>query len=229
MIPENVVQQVNGKDAANIIAPHFPGGVLTPAALRKLADACDKFPEARLRFSGDLLIGGITDPSRKAECQNLLGLPTHSVSGFSIRPVKICSGGYLCPNNLQDSFSLGLKLDQLFAGKSVPAKLVMGVAGCGRNCSEPLVKDIGVVASAGGYAVYAGGAAGAKPRIAQKVADRLNESQVIALVEKILSVYAAHGKARERLGSCIEKIGFAKFKEECGLAENPTSPSEKAE
>jgi NAD(P)H-nitrite reductase large subunit len=217
------------KESAKIIAPHFPGGVLTPDDLRKIADACEKFPEARLRLSGDLVIGGFTDPSRHADCQKLLGLPTYSVSGFSIRPVKICSGGYLCDNNLQDSFALGIKLDQLFAGKSVPAKLVMGVAGCGRNCSEPLVKDIGVVATPGGYTLYAGGAAGAKPRLAQKLADQLDGEQVIALVEKILSVYVAHGKPRERLGSVMEKLGLENFKAACGLPPVPPSISRNSE
>lgn len=205
------------KQSAKTIAPHFPGGVITPDELRKIADLCEKYPEAKIKLSGDLIIGGITDPDRNDAGRKLLGLPTYSVSGFSIRPVKICSGGYLCDNNLQDSFSLGLKLDRIFSNKLLPSKLIMAVAGCGRNCSEPLVKDIGIVSTPGGYSVYAGGAAGAKPRIARKIVDRLSEAQVIALVDKIVSVYEANGKARERLGSLIERMGMDSFKAECGI------------
>ncbi len=203
-----------------MIAPHFPGGVMTPDALRKMADLCEKYPEARLKLSGDLVIGGITDPERNEAGRNLMGLPTYSVSGASIRPVKICSGGYLCENNLQDSFALGLKLDRLFSNKPTPSKLIIAVSGCGRNCAEPLVKDIGIVATPGGYSVYVGGAAGAKPRIAQKLMDQLDEAQVIALVERIVRVYAAKGKARERLGSLIEKMGMDEFKAACGMGDD---------
>jgi NAD(P)H-nitrite reductase large subunit len=205
------------KQSTKTIAPHFPGGVMTPDDLRKIADLCEKYPESKIKLSGDLIIGGITDPERNAEGRKLLRLPTYNVSGFSIRPIKICSGGYLCDNNVQDSFSLGLNLDRIFTNKPLPSKLIIAVSGCGRNCSEPLVKDIGIVSTPGGYSVYVGGTAGAKPRIAQKIIDQLNEIQVIALVEKIVSVYESKGKARERLGSLIEKMGMEKFKAECGI------------
>lgn len=217
IIVENFVKPGIEKESSKFIAPHFPGGVMTPADLRRIADACEKFPEAKLKLSGDLTIGGIIDPKRNGECREALGLPTYSVAGFSIRPVKVCAGGYICDNHTQESFALGLKLDKLFNGRQVPFKLIISVSGCTRSCSEPLVKDIGIQAVPAGYILSVGGAAGAKPRIAQKIAEKLTEDQVMVLVEKIVVFYQSKGKAMERLGLLIDKIGVDQFKAHIGL------------
>ena len=213
-IMKKVMEQKIDKEDKKYIAPHFPGGVVTPDDLRKIADACEKFPESKLKLTGEIIMGNVKDEARNKECRQILGLPTYSVAGFSMRPVKLCSGGYICDNNAQDSFSLGLTLDKKFSGKKLPFKMIISVSGCSRSCSEPLVKDIGIVASQEGYSVFVGGAAGAKPRIAQRFKDNLKEDEVITLVEKIVAFYEKKGKTPERLGIFIEKMGLEKFKEE---------------
>ena len=211
---KKVMEQKIDKEDKKYIAPHFPGGMLTPQDIRRIADICEQFPESKLKLTGEIIIGGIKDEARNEECRKHLGLPTTSVAGFSIRPVKLCSGGYICDNNVQDSFSLGLTLDKTFSGRRFPFKMIISVSGCSRSCSEPLVKDIGVVASKEGYSVFVGGAAGAKPRIAQRLVDNLKENEVIAVIEKIVCFCEKKGKTSERLGIFIEKMGLEKFKEE---------------
>lgn len=200
-----------------MIAPHFAAGVLKPDELRRIADLCEQFPEAKIRLSGDLIIGGIADPARQEAALQRLGLPTYDVAGNAIRPIKVCSGGYTCANNVQASFPLATKLDQRFAGRPMPFKLLISVAGCGRCCTEPKVRDIGVVATKTGYAIYVGGAAGAKPRLAQKIADNLSEPEVIGCLERIAAVYQQKGKFPERLGAFIEKLGVEQFLALCSL------------
>ncbi len=216
-IVETVIRHQIEKESKKFIVPHFPGGVVTPDALRKMADACEAFPEAKLKLSGELMIGGITDGRRNEACREALGLPTFSIAGPSIRPVKVCSGGYICGNNVQDTAALGLRLDERFAGRAVPFKMILAVSGCGRNCSEPRVRDIGIVALKNGYVVFAGGAAGGKPRIAQEVATGLTDDQVVALVDKIVLFYEKNGRTMERLGALIERVGADVFKEACGF------------
>ena len=188
-ILKKVMEQKIDKEDKKYIAPHFIGGVVTPGDLRKIADICEKFPETKLKLTGEIIIGNVKDDARNRECRKMLGIPTYSIAGFSIRPVKLCSGGYICDNNLQDSFSLGLTLDEKFSGRKLPFKMILSVSGCSRSCSEPLVKDVGVVASREGYSVFVGGAAGAKPRIAQRLIDNLKENEVIGIIEKIVSLY----------------------------------------
>lgn len=218
-IVKKVLENKMDKEGKKFIVPYFPAGKLTPDSLRKIADICDKFPEIKLKLSGDIIIGGIKDEARSEECREKLGLPTYNVAGLSLRPVKNCAGGYICDNNLQDSFSLAIKLDEKFSGRKLPFKLIISVSGCPRCCSEPLVKDIGIVASCNGYSVFVGGAAGAKPRIAQKIIDSALEEEVVGIVERIVSLYEKKGKTPERLGIFIEKMGLDKFKEECCIKE----------
>jgi NAD(P)H-nitrite reductase large subunit len=212
VIIEKVLKHQIDKESRKFICPHFPGGVMTPSDLRKIADACDMFPESKIKLSGEITIGNIADPKDNEACRAKLGLPTFSVAGFTIRPVKVCAGGYTCDNNLQDSFSLALKLDKRFAGVDVPFKLIISVSGCGRCCSEPQVKDIGLVASRKGYAVYVGGAAGGKPKIAVKIAENVSEDRALEIIEKVVRFYQKNGKAMERLGVLIDKTGFEVFK-----------------
>ncbi len=212
-LAEKLVLKKLDREDKKFIAPHFPGGVVTPSELRLIASVCEKFPESKIKLTGEIVIGGIKEEGRNEELRRMLGLPTASVAGFCIRPVKICAGGYTCNNNLQDSFSLGLKLDEKFSGKKLPFKMIISVAGCPRCCSEPLVKDVGMVASRKGYSLYVGGAAGGRPRIAIMLADNLNETGVMEALGKIISIYEKMGKAAERLGRFIERIGFEKFKE----------------
>ena len=221
VIVSNIIRHQVEKESKKFIVPHFPGGVLTPEALRKMADACEAFPEARLKISGELMIGGITDSRRNDACREKLGLPTFSIAGPSVRPVKACAGGYICDNNVQDTFALSLKLDKLFAGRPLPFKMIIAVSGCGRNCSEPRVRDIGVVAQKNGYVVFAGGAAGGKPRIAREIATVPDDEQVVVLVEKIIQFYAANGRTMERLGAVIERLGMDTFCKACGLSPVP--------
>ncbi|MBF0594335.1 MAG: NAD(P)/FAD-dependent oxidoreductase [Candidatus Omnitrophica bacterium] len=220
IIIENVLKHQIEKESHKFICPHFPGGVMTPADLRKIADACEMFPNSKIKLSGEITIGNITDPKENDACRAKLGLSTFSIAGFAIRPVKVCAGGYTCDNNLQDSFSLALKLDKKFAGVDVPFKLIISVSGCGRCCSEPQVKDIGLVASRKGYAVYAGGAAGGKPRIAVKIADNVSDDRAVEIIEKIVQFYQKKGKPMERLGALIDKTGLELFKGDCGLNRN---------
>lgn len=205
------------KQDAKFIAPHFPAGAVTPQELRRIADACEKFPGCRIKLSAEIIIGGIKDEEQGQELRRTLGMPVSSVAGFCVRPVKACAGGYICGNNQQDSFFLGIKLDERFCGRKLPFKMIISVSGCARCCSEPHVRDIGIVASRKGYSVFVGGAAGARPRIGIKFAENLNEGEVLDTVARIIGVYEKKGRTPERLGAFIERVGLDKFKEEGGF------------
>ena len=201
------------KEGRKFITPLFPGGIVTPEQLKRIADVCEKFPESKIKLSGEIVIGGIKDEERNEELRKMLALPVFNVAGFSVRPVKVCAGGFLCDNNLQDCHLLGEKLDVMFRGKELPFKMIIAVSGCSRSCSESLVKDIGIVASKKGYSVFVGGAAGARPRVAEKLVENISEQEVIEIVKRIVSFYQEKGKTPERLGLFIDRIGFERFKE----------------
>jgi NAD(P)H-nitrite reductase large subunit len=209
---ERMMKKKLDREDKKFIAPRFPGGVVKPGDLRKIADVCEKFPESKIKLTGEIIVGGISDGKRNDEFREMLGLSTFSIAGFSVRPVRICAGGYTCDNNLGDSFPLGLKLDGLFSGRKLPFKLIISVSGCSRSCAEPAIRDIGIVASSKGYAIFVGGAAGARPKIGEKLIENASEHEVIDILEKIIDLYQKDAKTPERLGIFIERIGLERFK-----------------
>jgi NAD(P)H-nitrite reductase large subunit len=94
----------------------------------------------------------------------------------------------------------------------------MGVSGCPNNCSESSIKDLGLVGTAKGWRVLAGGfVSGLKPRLADVIATDLNDEEALELIEKIVAWYERAGKAK-RLGRVLDEIGISTFLEELGLA-----------
>jgi NAD(P)H-nitrite reductase large subunit len=98
----------------------------------------------------------------------------------------------------------------------LPAKFKMAVSGCANSCSEPAIKDIGVMGTPKGYTLMVGGNAAIKPRLADVIADELTEDEVLQLVDKIISFCKTNG-SKHRLGRVIDEMGLDKFKEEIGL------------
>ncbi len=71
------------------------------------------------------------------------------------------------------------------------------------------------VAAKKGYIVWIGGTMGKLPRLATKLRTLVaTETELYAVVEKIVAYYREHGRKRERFGHMIDRIGVEKVKEE---------------
>jgi NAD(P)H-nitrite reductase large subunit len=112
---------------------------------------------------------------------------------------------------------VGLNLDEKYHGMPLPFKFKIGVSGCPNNCSESVIKDLGLVGAPKGWRVLAGGfASGLKPRLADLIAVDLTDAEVIALSERLLDWYKDRNQ-KKRLGRIIDDLGLAAFKTELGL------------
>lgn len=199
------------------IAPHIPGGIATPALLRKIADVSEIYGAAAIKVTSSqrLAIVGL----KEADLDNAwdeLGMKPGAAIGLCVRSVKICPGTTFCKRGQQDSVGLGLKLDEKYHGMELPSKLKMGVSGCMNSCAENAVKDIGIMGTPKGFTVMVGGSAGLRPRLADTIAEELDEDEVLSLVDTIISFYKSHAK-KQRIGKIIEEIGLDTFKKEVGL------------
>ena len=199
------------------IAPHIPAGIVTPDLLRKIADAAEKYNAAAIKLTSAqrMAIVGLNEEDLDNVWADL-GVKPGAAIGLCVRSVKICPGTTFCKRGQQDAVGLGLKLDERYHGMELPSKLKMGVSGCTNSCSEPAVKDIGIMGTPKGYTLMIGGTAGRKPRIADVMAKGLSEDEVLDIVERILKFYKSTTK-KQRLGSLIDEIGPERFKEEVGL------------
>ena len=199
------------------IAPHLPGGIMDPSVLRKLADVAEKYGAAALKATSAqrIAIVGLKEEDLDAAWADL-GMAPGAAIGLCVRSVKFCPGTTFCKQGKQDAVGLGMKLDEKYHGMPMPSKFKMGVSGCPNSCSEPAIKDVGIMGTAKGYTLMVGGAAGAKPRLAEPVAKELSEEDVLEAVDRIVTFYQNSG-TKKRLGSFIESIGLEEFKKQTGL------------
>ena len=201
------------------IAPHIPGGIITDfTLLRRLADVADKYGVKAIKLTSAerfALVG--LKPADLDQVWQELGLAPGAAIGLCVRSIKICPGTTFCRLGVQDAVGVGLQLDEKYHGRPLPYKFKIGVSGCPNNCSESVIKDLGLVGAPKGWRVLAGGfASGLKPRLADVIATDLTDAEVLSLAERVLDWFEKAGQ-KKRLGKVIDDIGLAKFKAELGL------------
>lgn len=195
------------------VAPHIPCGVVKPNTLRKLADVAEKYGVAapKITSAARIAIVGL----KEEDVDNIwseLGMQPGAAVGLCVRSIKACPGTTFCKRGIQDSLSLGMKLDEKYHGLELPAKFKLGVSGCPNQCAETCIKDIGLVGMPKGWKVLVGGNGGGKPRLSRELAAELTEEQALELVDKVIEYYKANARPHQRLGSMIDKMGFEEFR-----------------
>lgn len=197
------------------IVPRMPGGITNAETLRKIADVAEKYKAAAIKCTSAqrIAIVGLQHGDVEKAWDDLQMDPGAAV-GLCVRSVKICPATTFCKRGQQDAVGLGLELEKKYHGMETPSKFKMAVSGCQNSCSEPAVKDIGIMGTPKGYVVMVGGNAGFKPRLGDKIASQLEPDQVMELVDKIIAWYKDNGKRNERIGELINRIGLDVFKQQ---------------
>jgi NAD(P)H-nitrite reductase large subunit len=195
------------------VAPHIACGVVKTDTLRKLADVADKYGVQALKITSAarIAIVGV----KEEDVNNIwtdLGMTPGSAIGLCVRSIKACPGTTFCKRGLQDSLTIGLKLDEKYHGMELPGKLKIGVSGCPNQCAETCIKDIGLVGTPKGWTLLVGGNGGAKPRLSKELVKNISADEAIGLIEKIIEFYKANAKPHQRLGALLEKMSFDEFK-----------------
>jgi nitrite reductase (NADH) large subunit len=198
------------KDGTFSVVPRIAGGVTTSEQLRTIADVADRYQVPLIKLTGgqriDLL--GI----RKEDLPRVwrdLGMPSGYAYGKTFRTCKTCVGSDFCRFGLGDSTSLGVAIEERFKGIESPGKLKLAVAGCPRNCSEAMVKDVGAVAVEGGrWEIYVGGAAGSHIRKGDVLCVVDTHDEVMTYVGRFMQYYRENAKWLERTYSFVERIGM---------------------
>ncbi len=195
------------------VAPHIPCGVVSPAALRKIADVAEKYKAAALKVTSAarIAIVGLKEDEVDAVWKDLEMTPGAAV-GLCIRSIKACPGTTFCKRGVLDSLGMGFKLDEKYHGFETPSKFKIGVSGCPNQCAETCIKDIGLVGSKSGWRLFVGGSGGAKPRLAQELTRDLSDEDAMAMIDKVIAVYKEKCTAKQRIGAFIDQLGFEEFK-----------------
>ncbi len=198
------------KDGTFSVIPRIAGGVTTSDQLRRLADVADRYEVPMIKITGgqriDLL--GVRKQDLPAVWRDL-DMPSGHAYGKSFRTVKTCVGSEFCRFGLGDSTTLGIRIEERFAGLDSPAKLKFGVAGCPRNCSEAMVKDVGLVAVEGArWEIYVGGAAGAHVRKGDLLCTVDTPDEAMLRVGRFIQYYRENARWLERTYSFMDRLGL---------------------
>jgi len=208
---KGVIVQRDKKNYA--VAPHIPCGVVQPETLRKLADVSEKYGAQALKVTSAARIAIVGVEEKDIDSiWSELGMKPGFAVGLCVRSVKACPGTTFCKRGIQDSLSLGLKLDGKYHGLELPGKFKIGVSGCPNQCAETCIKDIGLVGRKNGWMLLVGGNGGARPRLSREIARDLTEEDALELIHRIIEFYKSSAKPHQRLGAMIEKMGFEEFK-----------------
>jgi nitrite reductase (NADH) large subunit len=200
------------KDSTFSVVPQIPGGVTNPAELRRIADIAEKYHVPMVKLTGgqriDLL--GVKKDDLPGMWRDL-GMPSGYAYAKSYRTCKSCVGTEFCRFGVGDSTGLAIKIEQKFQGLDTPHKVKMATAGCPRNCSEAMVKDIGAVAVEGGkWEIYIGGAAGSHVRKGDILCVVDSQEDVLKYSARFIQYYRENAKYLERTHAFVERLGIEK-------------------
>jgi nitrite reductase (NADH) large subunit len=202
------------KDGTFSVIPQMPGGVTSPAQLRRIADVAEKYQVPMVKLTGgqriDLL--GVKKDDLPKMWRDL-DMPSGYAYAKRYRTCKSCVGTEFCRFGVGDSTSLAIMIERQLQGLDSPGKLKLATAGCPRNCSEAMVKDAGAVAVEGGkWEIYVGGAAGAHVRKGDILCVVASHDAVIQYMGRFIQYYRENAKYLERTYGFVARIGIEKIR-----------------
>ena len=198
------------KDGTFSVVPEMPGGVTTPAELMRIAEVAVKYDVPLVKLTGGQRIDlvGISKEDLPRVWADL-DMPAGWAWGKSYRTCKSCIGTDYCRFGLGDSMGLAKTIEAKFRGLDSPGKLKLATAGCPRNCSEAMVKDVGAVAIGDDrWEIYVGGAAGSHIRKGDVLCTVTGEDEVLRITGRFIQWYRENAKFKERTHTFIERMGI---------------------
>jgi nitrite reductase (NADH) large subunit len=217
---ERAARFINDRVHANIqndgtfsVVPRMYGGVTTPAELRRIADAAERYQVRMVKVTGGQRIDLLgVDKADLPKIWEDIGMPSGHAYAKAVRTVKTCVGEEFCRFGLGASIDLGVRLEKEWEGLHTPAKVKSGVSGCPRNCAEATIKDIGVVAIEGGWQIKVGGAAGSCVREADLLVTVDTADEVVRTATVVLQYYRENADYKERLYDFVPRVGLEEIK-----------------
>ncbi|MGR3250716.1 MAG: nitrite reductase large subunit NirB [Paracoccus sp. (in: a-proteobacteria)] len=200
------------KDGTYSVVPRMWGSVTTPAELRAIADAADKYDVPMVKVTGgqriDLLGVRKEDLPHMWADLNAAGLVSGHAYSKGLRTVKTCVGSEFCRFGTQDSTGLGIRLEKLLWGSWTPHKVKLGVSGCPRNCAEATCKDVGIVCVDSGFNISVAGAAGMEVKETEHLASTPSEDEAVEIITAFVQLYREEARYLDRAWKWVAKVGL---------------------
>ncbi|MEA3469410.1 MAG: nitrite reductase [Thermodesulfobacteriota bacterium] len=195
------------------VVPGLNMGLFSPKDFQTILNVINKYnvPATKITSAQRLALLGM-DKEEMAALQLELKPYVRDQKKNGVHYVQACPGIKWCKYGIADSMELGKKIEELSFDQPLKAKVKVGVAGCRMCCTEPYVRDIGIIASKKGWSLVFGGNGAGKPRFADLVAKDLSDEEVLALIKKCITVYQEEARPKLRTARFMEKFGIEALK-----------------
>jgi nitrite reductase (NADH) large subunit len=197
------------KDGTYSIVPRIAAGEITPYKLIVLGQVAKDF-DLYTKITGgqriDLFGAQLHELPVIWKILVDAGFETGHAYGKSLRTVKSCVGSTWCRYGVLDSVSMALALEDRYKGLRSPHKIKFGVSGCTRECAEAQSKDIGVIATEGGWNLYVCGNGGMRPRHADLFATDLDDETLMRYIDRVLMFYVRTADRLQRTSVWMENL-----------------------
>ncbi|WP_163339669.1 hypothetical protein [Desulfopila sp. IMCC35008] len=185
----------------------FRAEELTPDDLKIIATLLDKHGVEKARFGtgGRLAIAAAPDVIQNVSSELQLFPRFETANGITY--IHFCPGYDQCKYGVANGKTIAGKISQIVLPKPLKAKVKIAIAACKRCCTEPYIRDVGLIATAKGWKVLFGGNGGGRPRIGDLIAEGLSDEQAVELVRRCLVYYQQNSSVELRTARFMEKIG----------------------
>ncbi|MBP7930957.1 MAG: nitrite reductase (NAD(P)H), partial [Acidimicrobiia bacterium] len=154
----------------------------------------------------DLFGAKVTDLPAIWERVIAAGMESGHAYGKALRTVKSCVGSTWCRYGVLDSVGMAITVEERYRGLRSPHKIKMAVSGCTRECAEAQSKDVGVIATETGWALYVGGNGGRQPRHADLVATDLSDEELLTAIDRFVMFYIRTADRLQRTSVWVESL-----------------------
>lgn len=216
------------QDGVNMMRVKIPGGNMNAEQLVAIADVMEKYvdhPVVHITTRQDFQIHYVPLKHTPAAMRRLAdaGLTTREACGNTVRNITACPLAGVCPREHVDITPLMEGAATHFLRhpltQHLPRKFKMSFSGCEADCAQGMMHDLGVVAvqknGRYGFKVVAGGGLGHKPREAITVDEFVEEPDLLASIEAIVSLHHRYSdrkrRAKARIKFLVEKFGAQGF------------------
>ncbi|ORI18436.1 nitrite reductase large subunit [Rhodococcus sp. 1168] len=210
------LQDTNDHFLANIqkngtysVVPRMPGGECTAEQLIVIGEVARDFGLYTKVTGGQRIdMFGARVEQLPAIWKRLVdaGMESGQAYGKSLRTVKSCVGSSWCRYGVQDSVGMAVDLENRYRGLRSPHKIKFGVSGCARECAEARGKDVGVIATEGGWNLYVGGNGGQSPKHARLLASNLDDATLVSYIDRYLMFYVRTADRLQRTAPWLDAL-----------------------
>ncbi len=206
----------------------IPGGMLTAAQMDGLADITDRYGRgvSHVTTRQDIQIHWVPVDGIIDLYERLLAvdISTRGACADSVRNVTGCPYAGTAPDEPFDVAPYCLAIHEYFLfnplNLTLPRKFKIAVEGCGEDCAQAPINDIGAYAKVRsgqrGFALIAGGGLGAQPFLAKPICDFVPDLDLLVWCEAIVRIQHRYGERknrnRARMKYLVQKMGLEKFR-----------------